>query len=480
MHNEMKVVIQQSADMFYPQQPPFSPSQPYPEYQFEHLSQEENSVYAGVRELFLSLGYDSARFGTPDWNPLGTLIKPGQKVIIKPNWVNHRNPVSENIDSLITHTSVIRAVADYALIALGGTGMLIIGDSPVQMARWDKLIQNSKSDLLFDFYRSKGVQNLTIKDFRKEISIREKGVVKKRIIRDDTEFVEINFREKSFLHEIRHDFRKFRVTNYDIDKMLHYHNLSDHIYLIDRDVLSADAVIYLPKLKTHQKAGLTGAMKNSVGINVQKDCLVHHRKGPLSRGGDAYLHYNLFKSWLEDAYEHYDKAVSESAQKRWKRIIWFLGAAAKYTQRDPYFEGSWYGNNSLWRMILDLATLLFYASPDGELMTTPQRRIFYLVDAVACGEGAGPLKPESLHLGCLFAGTNPVVLDLAGAKLMGFDYRKIAFLSNALKNNILDTREEIMGEPIISFNNSSLTLDSLQPLARFKASEGWINHIELE
>lgn len=41
-------------------------------------------------------------------------------------------------------------------------------------------------------------------------------------------------------------------------------------------------------------------------------------------------------------------------------------------------------------MIHDLAGLLFYADKYGELQPTKQRQIFYLVDGIIGGEGAGP------------------------------------------------------------------------------------------
>src|SRR5512143_619747 len=75
----------------YPEEPPFHPSERYPEYPFEAISDRPNHAYAMVRELFRTMGLDRERFGTPSWNPLGELIKPGQRVVLKPNLVSHRN-----------------------------------------------------------------------------------------------------------------------------------------------------------------------------------------------------------------------------------------------------------------------------------------------------------------------------------------------------------------------------------------------------
>ena len=47
-------------------------------------------VYEAVRETYLRAGLDLERHGTPDWNPLGDLIAPGETVLLKPNLVKDR------------------------------------------------------------------------------------------------------------------------------------------------------------------------------------------------------------------------------------------------------------------------------------------------------------------------------------------------------------------------------------------------------
>src|SRR5438309_1167258 len=44
-----------------------------------------------VRDLLVNWGLDAQRAGTAAWNPLGEFIQPGQRVVLKPNWVLHRN-----------------------------------------------------------------------------------------------------------------------------------------------------------------------------------------------------------------------------------------------------------------------------------------------------------------------------------------------------------------------------------------------------
>jgi uncharacterized protein (DUF362 family) len=55
------------------------------------------------------------------------------------------------------------------------------------------------------------------------------------------------------------------------------HHPGVHQYLVAKEVIEADIIINLPKLKTHRKAGVTCALKNLIGINGNKEYLPHHR-----------------------------------------------------------------------------------------------------------------------------------------------------------------------------------------------------------
>ncbi len=112
---------------------PFSPGTAWPEYRrvAATSSRHANRVYQTVRESLRLLGLDAERFGSPQWNPLGRWIHPGDTVVLKPNFVrDFRETSPDHADCIITHGSVIRAVLDYAYIALHGVGRLIIADAP--------------------------------------------------------------------------------------------------------------------------------------------------------------------------------------------------------------------------------------------------------------------------------------------------------------------------------------------------------------
>ena len=98
----------------------FRPDTKWPEYPFADISQKENEVYSAVREALHLLKLDEKHYGTPEWDPLGEIIKPGDRVLLKPNLVmdvnGNRNGGTE---CLYTQPAVVAAVIDYVWIALG-------------------------------------------------------------------------------------------------------------------------------------------------------------------------------------------------------------------------------------------------------------------------------------------------------------------------------------------------------------------------
>jgi len=338
----------------YPCDVPFSPHIRYPEYPFQHISQADNFVYDSVRQLFVNLGFDKNNLGKKSWNPLGDFILPGQKVVIKPNWVLQHNITTKSHSAIITHSSVIRAVLDYAIIALKGKGKIIIGDAPIQAADFSQIVQNSQTDKIVSFLKKNVDIQIGIEDFRREITVRKDGVVIKKIFQNDNNYLKINLKQESCLSLISKFYEDFRVTNYDKDMMKKYRNPRDHIYVINKNVLDADVVISIPKLKSHRKAGLTCCLKNSIGINCQKDCLPHHRIRSIEEGGDAYEKASRLKRTKELVAEKFDKADTIAEQLFYKFSFKILNKLFQVFSIEKDIEGSWFGNDTIWRTILDI------------------------------------------------------------------------------------------------------------------------------
>ena len=97
-------------------------------------------------------------------------------------------------------------------------------------------------------------------------------------------------------------------------------------------------------------------------------------------------------------------------------------------------EGNWPGNDSTWRMTIDLLKIFLYADRNGKLHDEPVRHVFSIVDGVIGGEKKGPLSPDSKKCGLIVAGFNPCAVDLVCARLMGFDYAKIKALNYVSKH----------------------------------------------
>ena len=145
----------------YPDIFPYDPGESYPEYKGE-VSGKPNHAYAAVRKSLEILGCDNERFNSAQWNPLGHLIFPGNRVFIKPNLVAHihrgGSGQDESLYSVITHPSVVRAVLDYVMIALKDDGKIVIGDSPSVDADFDRITAALKLDLLAGLYNKGGVK----------------------------------------------------------------------------------------------------------------------------------------------------------------------------------------------------------------------------------------------------------------------------------------------------------------------------------
>ena len=108
-------------------------------------------------------------------------------------------------------------------------------------------------------------------------------------IGDPCEAVEVNLGDDSLLDPLfRHQKRRprVRVGDYPPGQTEAYHDTGRHIYVVNRRVLEADVIVSMPKLKTHQKVGITCALKGTVGTIARKECLAHHRMGGPEQGGD--------------------------------------------------------------------------------------------------------------------------------------------------------------------------------------------------
>ena len=385
------------------------------------------------RQLLIDAGLDAVNVGTARWNPLGDIIAPGSRVLLKPNWVLHQNHSGAGNDCLITHVSVIEAVLRYALLARPAT--IVIGDAPVQGCDFERL--SALCDLPGMLQRRKTEIDeagtvVKIEDFRRVVLPGDRVEMRTASLRrSDADYVLFDLQEHSQLEPITAADTEFRVTMYDPAALRRTHAPGTHRYLIAREAIDADVVINLPKLKTHKKAGITGALKNLVGINGHKEYLPHHRKGGAADGGDCYPGSTAAQRWLENTMDTANSSASPVVSGALSRLARGVVHARRTLGLPHDVEGSWHGNDTVWRMALDLQRILRFGRADGTLGDTQQRVVVTLTDAIIAGEGEGPLSPTPAPLGVLTFAANPVAAEYVHALLMHFDPAAIPLIRNA-------------------------------------------------
>ncbi len=383
---------------------------------------------AAVRELLQTWGLDGGNAGSAAWNPLGEFIVPGARVAIKPNWVTHRNH-GGGMDCLVTHTEVIAAVLEY--VALARPGTVVVGDAPIQGCDFAALRESCGLDPMIDDLRGRGLQ-VKLADFRRTIlEGGEFGGARQEAVQSEKEYVLFDLAGESLLELMAGDADRFRVTMYDPERMRQTHRAGRHQYLVAREVMEADVVLNLPKLKTHRKAGITGALKNLVGINGNKEYLPHHRKGGSSGGGDCYVGRSALKSLAEELLDAANRSRPGRAQAWLAGGVRLAVRGASLMGLDENLDGAWHGNDTVWRMCLDLQRILHYGTAAGTMAETRQRRVVTITDAIVAGEGEGPLSPEPVGTGVVTGATNTAAADWVHARLMGFDPGKIPLVRHA-------------------------------------------------
>jgi uncharacterized protein (DUF362 family) len=479
----------------YSQAPPYHASERYPEWPGAALG-EDNPAYRAIRGLFMSLGLDASRRDTADWNPLGDIIRTGNRVVIKPNLVSHKNLGERSYgltdtDSLITHGSVIRAVLDYAGKALHGKGSVLIADCPLQGTDWEQVVQLAGLETIAaDFRESFPGVSLTIHDFRLGIGVVRNGALVQRMTRptNGVQSVEIDLGKASRLEAITNRKCDFGVAQYGRSRMRAAHGPGHHRYLIPSDILTADVFLNLPKVKTHMKAGFTCALKNLVGINAHKDYLPHFRYGGPKTGGDEYPDgsglWHLMWDFTHSDWER-DQGAAKAAFRTAARVCSRLLRFGGYPRwAGELGSGSWCGNDTIWRTVLDINALLFYYDPKLQsIAPRPRRTMRYLAiaDGLVGGEGEGPLSPTPVASGFMTAAGNPLALDCVTAALMGFDLAKLRQLTGAFVSSKLPLADFAIGDiEIAGLRGVTAVRDIYASGAcyHFRPTHGFEGHIE--
>ena len=467
------------SDEFY-----FSPSTNYPEYPFHSsISDIKNEAYDSFRQLLINLELDKDNFDTPKWNPLGKYINKNDKVFILCNFVYHKKPNEndEQFFSKCTHGSIVRAVIDYVYIAVGSNVEINFGNAPLQSCNWNSVIKDTKSNKVEEFYALNNIK-VKSKDLRMTISERNfTGAINNEYQNLDNSIIEVNMDKTSLLNGIDNSNQepKFRVSDYNPDRTEKFQNKKKHRYLINQTILNSDVIFSVPKLKTHEKVGITVGLKGIVGIVGHKDCLAHHRYGSKFQGGDEYPEksflrklVSLFHDFTQrEEYPNFLRPLFNILDLFFKRFI------RKILGRVP--AGAWYGNDTAWRMTLDLNNIIHYSDKNGIIKKDQQiRKNLVLVDGIIGGEGEGPLSPIKVETKSLIFSDNLVLGDLLSASIMKYDYEKIPLIKSAILSLGIYNKENKANQ-IINYNGINLDFDSIdnEYEKKYKPSKGWLKYL---
>jgi uncharacterized protein (DUF362 family) len=451
---------------------PYNPPAEAPELRrFSAGDGPPNKAVYPFRRIFLANGLDRENYGTDGWNPLRQWVRPGMKVVLKPNWVRHEcgSLVGQNV--LCTHPSLIRALIDYCLIALNGEGEITVADAPLQGADFEAIAAQQGIPRLQELYAQSQVP-VRFTDLRMEWAevAPGTGYIKAchNLPGDPKGYSIIDLGDESTLAPLVQSGARFAVGDYDSRVTNRHHADGKHEYCISNTVLESDVLISIPKLKTHFKAGLTCALKNLIGINCSKDYLPHYRRGSPRRGGDEYPDGSPMSAVVGTIRAIMQSRVPLSVWKLCQRV-------AKSRVQHLVQGGDWPGNDTLWRTIYDVVRIAEHYSP-GQTVRTEPRTLLTFVDAIVCGEGDGPLRPTPVQRNLVLFGEDPGMVDCAAAEIMGFDWASIPLLRH-LVDEESGIFTQFSGRVDFTIDERSQVPADAETHRSFAPPSAWRNHI---
>ena len=387
-----------------------------------------------------------------------------KKILLKPNFVVQcKHPYDEIC--LFTHPkfilSTLRVLLKCAPLSI------VIGDAPIQDCHWDELLPE---------YFYSGVKKLSehynvpirVVDFRKVIfdhKLNQFGKSK----RTEDDYLIFDVADRSYLEPITENKNKFRVTNYDPDRMALSHAKGMHKFCVAKEVFDADIVITMPKTKTHRMACITNSLKILVGMNGDKDYLPHHRIGSTSQGGDCYKESHFFRTMAERLIDFANKHRGAFFFRPLRLVVNVLWKLSKPTAEYSMNAG-WYGNDTVWRMVMDLNTIAHYGRLDGTLAQEKQRILYTLCDGIIGGQKSGPLEPEPLALGVVSFSNDPYLMGEMAGYLFGLNIEKVPLLREAAKMN----RSKQIS--LLINGKESTREDFINLAAKVELAPGWVNY----
>jgi len=362
-------------------------------------------------------------------------------VVVKPNWVQEAHEHESLVwEPVITHPQLLLIILECLAEKIPGKATICVCDAPHTYADFSAIIGlggfRQRVNELADKYPS---ITFEVMDLRREVWIRNEEVVVERRpnSNDPRGYVRINLGEHSLFYGHMGE-GHFYGADYDSKEVNRHHRGNVQEYLIAGTPMLCDLFINVPKMKTHKKTGITCCLKNLVGINGDKNWLPHHTERSLACGGDEFPELSL-KNRVESCVKRLGQKVALRLPLLGTWVYRKMRNAGKQMLGDSEAvirNGNWSGNDTCWRMALDLNRALLYANPDGTWRDRFHPKAYLaIVDGIIGGQGNGPLCPDPVQSNVLVAGANPAEVDAVVAKLMGFDPERIPIVKHAYDAN---------------------------------------------
>lgn len=414
-----------------------------------------------------------------------------KRIVIKPNWVLHETDPAFPIRALVTDARVIEAVAESCIALYPSAEQILIGDCPLQYANWPLLCEQSGLQPIIRRLQKIAPGKVEFRDLRKEVFHQQGDTfleATEGAHGDPRGYREVELGASSHLEPISDQADLFAVNDYSSSITSSNHRKGSHRYFVSQSVLDADLFINVPKWKSHQKSGITCALKNLVGINGDKAYLPHFRKGAPKWGGDEFRDENrwlyLAQTRLRERFQKRSHLIYKILKPGWELIKRLRGIETRLT--DPKADskrfyiagGAWHGNDTIWRMIYDLNLIIQRADRTGSIQTEPQRNYYCIVDGLVSGEGNGPLQPLPKETGWLVCGDDPFAIDSALSWLMGFDPRKVPITARRKEFNGRDWGGFELEDLQLELDGEQIRLLESSINFQFAPPPGWRNSIE--
>ena len=358
-------------------------------------------------------------------------------VAVKPNWIQESREDRPDVwVPVITHPEVVLAVVETLAAFMNGRGTICICDAPHTYADFAAIVARGGLTQKLDRLRQRWpALRIELLDLRREVWRRKQEVVVERLpnAEDPRGYVRLDLARSSLFHGFSGEGAYFGA-DYDIDVVNRHHQGDVQEYLLAGTPMACDLFVNLPKLKTHKKTGITCALKNLVGINGDKNWLPHHVLGTPADGGDEFPRRSL-ANIVEGRFKRFGQRTALALPRlgTWAyRKARNVGKRTLGDSATTIRNGNWIGNDTCWRMALDLNRCLLFGNPNGTWREAGAAKHYLAIaDGIVGGERNGPLCPDAVPSSVLASCANPAVLDAVAARLMGFAPASLPIVARA-------------------------------------------------